>query len=131
MTIQYDIMIFLYKMNARYPIFINNFTYRLFIDRSETYITTSDTFYWKHGIRIHKPAGSSTSIYWKASITVNGKSDNRFQQCIENDIAWLIAVGLPDKYKRMLLLGSSTSFQKETTIESITHSKITYLPTFP
>ena len=41
------------------------------------------------------------------------------------------AGGLPDKEKRMPLLGSWTSFQKETTIENMKKSKINYLLTSP
>ena len=55
-------------------------------------------------------------------------SQNLLQKNIERDIAWSIA-GLPDKEKRMLLLGSWTSFQKETAIGSMKNSKISYLPT--
>ena len=40
------------------------------------------------------------------------------QQSIEKDIAWVIAGGLPDKEKRMALLGSRKSFQKESTVEN-------------
>ena len=47
---------------------------------------------------------------------------------MEKDTAWAMAGGFPDKEKRMTLLGSWTSFQKETTIEYKKKSKINYLP---
>ena len=42
---------------------------------------------------------------------------------------WAIAGGLPDKEKRVALLGSSRSFQKESTIENMRKSKINNLLT--
>ena len=48
---------------------------------------------------------------------------------IEKDIAWAIAGGLPDKKKRIPLLGYWTSFQKETAIENMKKSKINNLAT--
>ena len=89
-------------------------------------------FYRKHGIRIiQKPPGNSTLFYQKDSFDnfSDDKSRNLLQHCIENNIAWSVAEGLPDKENKMLLLSSRTPLQKELTIESITQSKITYLTT--
>ena len=80
---------------------------------------------------MQKPPGNSTLFYRKDFFNdfSDDMSDNLFQQCIEKDISWSVAGGLPDKENKMLLLGSRTPFQKELTIELITQSKITYLPT--
>ena len=50
-------------------------------------------------------------------------SQNLLQESIEKDIAWAIAGCLPDKKKRIPLLGSWSSFQEETTIGNIQKSK--------
>ena len=80
---------------------------------------------------MQKPPGNSTLFYRKDFFIdfSDDMSDNLFQQCIENNIAWSVAEGLPDKENKMLLLSSRTPLQKELTIESITQSKITYLTT--
>ena len=57
-------------------------------------------------------------------------SQNLLQKSIEIGIAWTIA-GLPDKEKWIPLLGSWTSFQKETSIEKMKNSKFSYLSTIP
>ena len=62
---------------------------------------------------------------------IDEKVDNLLQQCIEKDIAWSLAGGLPDKENRMPLVGSWTPFQKTTTVDLMTQSEITYLPTIP
>ena len=62
---------------------------------------------------------------------IDEKADNLLQQCIEKDIAWSLAGGLPDKENRMPLVGSWTPFQKTTTVDLMTQSEITYLPTIP
>ena len=58
-------------------------------------------------------------------------SQNLLQESIEKDIAWAIAGGLPDKEKRMPLLGSRPSFQEQSSIENMQKSKINYFPTIP
>ena len=58
-------------------------------------------------------------------------SQNLLQESIEKDIAWAIAGGLPDKEKRMPLLGSGPSFQEQSSIENMQKSKINYFPTIP
>ena len=70
---------------------------------------------------MQKPPGNSTLFYRKDFFNdfSDDKSDNLFQQCIEKDISWSVAGGLPDKENKMLLLGSRTPFQKELTIELI------------
>ena len=54
-------------------------------------------------------------------------SQNLLQKSIEKDNKWAIERGLPDKEKRMPLLGSWSCFQKEATIENMLKSKINYL----
>ena len=54
---------------------------------------------------------------------------NLLQKRIEKDTAWAIAGGLPDKEKRMPLLGSWTFFQKGTATEYMKKPKIEDFPT--
>ena len=73
---------------------------------------------------------SILTFIWPDQIN-DTRPQNLFQQSIEKDIVWAIAGGLPDKEKRVALLGSSRSFQKESTIENMKKSKINYLLTIP
>ena len=56
---------------------------------------------------------------------------NFLQKRIDKDTTWTLAGGLTNKEKKIPLLGSWTSFQKETSIEYMKKSKINYLPTIP
>ena len=88
---------------------------------NNVYCQNAFIFYWKISI---------LTFIWTDQIN-DTRPQNLFQQSIEKDIVWAIAGGLPDKEKRVALLGSSRSFQKESTIENMKKSKINYLLTIP
>ena len=50
---------------------------------------------------------------------------------LKNTMSGPLLADLLDKKTRISLVGSWAPFQKETTIDLMIHSKITYLPTFP
>lgn len=68
----------------------------------------------------------SSTLFYESYDTM---SQNLLQESIEKDIAWAIAGCLPDKKKRIPLLGSWSSFQEETTIGNIQKSNISNFST--